>query len=131
MTRDQTAFREGGFSVWVVLFGFFVLSSAWILCPVTVYAHPPEEITLSHNGETKKLEVTLVHTSSFPRVHYIKKIVIKRNGIPAGFFQYQSQTDKSKFSYTYDVPGVKGDEIEVTAFCSLYGSRTVRITIGM
>ena len=101
-----------------------------VLCPMAAYAHPPKEVKIVNNITSQKLEVTVTHDTSFTGFHYIKKIEIKKNGESAGVHNYQSQPTKSEFTYTYDVPAVQGDVLEVTATCSLSGSKTVKVTVG-
>lgn len=117
------------FAVTAQLFGLFVLFILIAVCPINAYAHPPKEVTLSYTMSSQKLDVTIVHNSFFPNSHYIKEIEIKKNGVSVGVHNYQSQPTKSEFAYTYDVPASKGDIIEVTANCSLYGSKTVQLTV--
>lgn len=100
------------------------------LCPLTVYAHPPKEVTLVYNMTSQRLEVTVIHETSFPGFHYIKQIEIKKKGGSISAHDYESQPTKSKFTYTYDVPAAQGDVLEVTASCNLYGSKTVTVTVG-
>lgn len=100
-----------------------------VLSPMTAYAHPPKELKIVYNVTSQKLEVTVTHDTSFPGFHYINKIEIKK-GASVLMHDYKSQPTKSEFTYTYDVPATQGDVLEVTASCSLSGSKTVKATVG-
>ncbi|MBE0516493.1 MAG: hypothetical protein IBX41_03745 [Methanophagales archaeon] len=43
--------------------------------------------------------------------------------------EYTSQPTPATFTYTYAVTAGDGDLLEATAYCSLFGSKTERITI--
>jgi len=99
------------------------------IIPMTAKAHPPGSVTLSYSLSAQTLMVTIVHNSSSPNSHYIDKVVVKKNGKPAGSYTYQNQPDPSEFSYTYNLSANIGDVIEVTAFCSSYGTKTATLIV--
>jgi desulfoferrodoxin (superoxide reductase-like protein) len=109
-----------------ILVGIFALLA---VCPTVVYANPPKEVTLVYNTGTQMLEVTIEHNSASPTWHYINKVEIKKNGTSVNTNEYTSQPDKSKFVYSYPVQAAKGDVLEVTATCNIYGSKTVKLTV--
>jgi hypothetical protein len=92
-------------------------------------ANPPGSVNLSYNLSAQTLTVTIVHKTSSPNSHYINKVAIKQNGKPAGIYTYQNQPDPSEFSYTYKLPAKIGDTVEVTAFCSFFGSKTENLIV--
>jgi hypothetical protein len=56
-------------------------------------------------------------------------VEIKMNGKSVSSNDYKSQPDKSQFVYSYKVQAAKGDVLEVTASCNIYGSKTVKLTV--
>ncbi len=110
-------------------FGFMVIFLFGIMASSTLEATPPKSVTLEYNSSSHVLTVTIEHKSPFPTKHYIKNVAIKKNGEMVAPHTYASQPDKTRFTYTYPVAAEKGDEIEVTAKCSLFGSKTEKIVV--
>jgi len=128
--RDHSKCGTGSMKVVAGVMGLCAMFFLIALYPMTAFAHSPKEVKIVNNITSQKLEVTVMHDTSFPGFHYINKIEIKKNGESAGVYNYQSQPTKSEFTYTYDVPAAQGDVLEVTATCSLSGSKTVKVTVG-
>jgi hypothetical protein len=128
--RDRSKCGTGSMKVVAGVMGICAMFFLVLLCPIAAYAHPPKEVKIVYTITSQKLDVSVTHDTSFTGFHYINKIEIKKNGESAGVHKYQSQPTKSEFTYTYDVPAVQGDVLEVTATCSLSGSKTVKVTVG-
>jgi len=94
------------------------------------FATSPQDVKLEYDASTQMLTVTITHPSSFPNYHYIKYVEIKKNGVDVMKNTYKNQPDQATFTYTYKVPAAKYEELEVTATCSLYGHKTVNMTVG-
>lgn len=109
----------------VGIFAFFALTS---LCPTAVNAHAPQKVLLTYDGATKTLTVMITHTR-FSEVHFIEKVVIKKNGTVVVTQEYKNQPSET-FTYTYKVDAVDGDTLEVKASCSRFGSKSETITVG-
>jgi len=97
-----------------------------LIVPMTLAAHPPGSITFVYNQSEQTLTVTIVHETSSPGSHYINKVILKKNGIPAGSYTYQNQPASPEFSYSYKLPAKIGDAVEITASCNVRGSKTVK-----
>jgi len=106
----------------------FLLLTLTIL-PTPILAHPPAEMKLEYNFDEQTLSVTVTHSVSTPESHYVKKLEIKKNADLFLTEDYTSQPTTSTFTYTYNVTVGDGDVLEATAYCSLYGSKTERITV--
>jgi hypothetical protein len=104
---------------------FFVLSFLWAVFPMNANAHPPASVELTYYQDKQILEVKITHVSSSPDKHYVKKVVIKKNGEVAGGGDYTSQPDKEVFTYAYKLSVAPGDLLEVGAQCSIFGSKLV------
>jgi hypothetical protein len=100
-----------------------------IALPGIATAHSPKEVALSYDPPSGNLQVTITHSSPFPNIHYIKRVEISLNGKVLNSFDYQGQPDKPTFAYIYAIKATAGDTLEASASCSLFGSKTGRLTI--
>ena len=105
----------------------FVLT-IFCLYPQVSYADTPQDLKLEYDFSAQTLSVTITHPSFFPGFHHIKTVEIKKNSAVISTVKYDTQPDKSPFAYTYKVAAAEGDKLEVTATCSLSGSKTATIT---
>ena len=99
-----------------------------VLFPTPGAAHAPKEVVLSYDQAKHTLEVRITHSSSSPTFHYIKKVELKKNGQTVSVNEYKSQPDQATFSYVYPVEVGRADVLEVTATCSIFGSKTKKLT---
>ncbi|MBN2438958.1 MAG: hypothetical protein JXL20_10215 [Deltaproteobacteria bacterium] len=99
------------------------------LLPATGAAHPPKEVVLSYDRTKQTLEVRITHTSKDPSSHYIKRIEIKKNGKASGITEYRSQPGQATFAYVYPLEIGPADVLEVTVTCSIFGSKTEKLTL--
>jgi len=106
-----------------------ILSILCCLCPQMSFATSPQDMKLEYDANTQVLTVTITHPSSFPNYHYIKYVEIKKNGIDVMKNSYKNQPDQAIFTYTYKVSAAEYEELEVTATCSVYGYKTVNLTV--
>ncbi|HYA13723.1 MAG TPA: hypothetical protein VEF33_05230 [Syntrophales bacterium] len=107
-----------------------ILLAVFCLYPQMSFATAPKDIKLEYDASTQTLTVTITHKSIATDFHYIKYVEIKKNGAEVSKNKYDSQPDPETFTYKYNVPAADGDTIEVTGTCSLFGSKTVTLTIG-
>ena len=101
-----------------------------LLNPGAAIADPPQEITAAYDSEKQTLTVSVTHKTTFPGLHYVKQIDIRKNGAPAGSYPFKSQPDKRTFTEIYEVPAAEGDVLEITAVCNLQGDKTATLTVG-
>jgi hypothetical protein len=57
----------------------------------------------------------------------VKKVEIKRADKTIASTDYQSQPGQATFAYVYPVEIGAGDVLEVTATCSIFGSKTAKL----
>ena len=100
------------------------------VCPQMAYADPPQDVKLGYDSSSQTLTVTITHKSSFTGFHYVKSVEIKKKGIAVSTNTYDLQPDPATFTYNYKVSAAKGDTLEVTATCSLSGSKTATLDVG-
>ena len=98
------------------------------LYPQVSYANAPQDVKLEYNALTQNLAVTITHNSSSSGFHYIKYVEIKKNSVVLSTEKYDSQP-AGTFTYNYKVPAIAGDNLEATATCSLFGSKTATISV--
>ena len=106
-----------------------MLAALFCLYPQVSFATSPQDVKLEYDVGTQMLTVTITHPSSFPNYHYIKYVEIK-NGASSIKNTYEKQPDQDTFTYTYRVPAAEGETLEATATCSMYGYKTVNLTVG-
>ena len=106
----------------------FVLM-VFCLYPQVSYADAPQDVKIEYDSSAQTLAVTITHKSSFPGFHHIKTVEIKKNAAVISTTNYDTQPKEVPFTLTYKVPAAEGEKLEVTATCSLSGSKTTTITV--
>lgn len=118
------------FKKYQVLICSLILVVVCFMYPQTSFANAPKDVQLSYDSQSQMLTVTITHKSPFPNFHYIKIVEIKKNGNVVSTNKYKNQPDQATFTYSYNVPAKVGETLEVKASCSLFGSKTVNLTVG-
>ena len=107
----------------LVLCGLLVLSA-------TAFAHPPSDIKISFDPETKLLSAIIEHRVSSPQSHYIKKIDIKLNGKEIQTLVFKKQDSNADQTFAVPVPEAqKGDTLSVEGYCNLSGKLEKKIEV--
>jgi desulfoferrodoxin (superoxide reductase-like protein) len=101
-----------------------------LLNPGPAFADPPQDVALSYDNAKQTLTVSVTHNTTFSRLHYVKQIDIRKNGMPVSSYQFKSQPDKKTFTETYEVPAEAGDVLEAIANCNLQGNKSATLTVG-
>jgi hypothetical protein len=101
-----------------------------VLLPAPGGAHPPKEVALSYDQVKQTLEVRITHGVSDPAKHFIEKVEIGKAGKTISKTEYKSQPGETTFVYSYPLDAAPGDVIEVKAACSVFGSKTEKLTVG-
>jgi hypothetical protein len=120
--------RQSVISTSIFSVSVFVLM-IFCLYPQVSYADAPQDVKIEYDSIAQTLAVTITHKSSFPGIHHIKTIEIKKNAAVISTTNYETQPGKSPFTYTYKVAAAEGDKLEVTATCNMSGSKTGTITV--
>jgi hypothetical protein len=92
-------------------------------------ATSPRYMKLVYQPQTQTLNVTILHFSPAVKIHYVYKVDILKNGNPDSTHLYTSQPKFFFYTYTYNVTATTGDQLTVTAYCSLFGKLTRSITL--
>ncbi len=96
----------------------------------TAFAHPPSDIKITYDPNTKVVTAVIYHNVSDPVKHYIKKVDIGLNGKEI-LSQTISQEDNN-LTQTVSclIPDAKaGDTLSVEGYCNLSGNLTKSIKI--
>lgn len=99
------------------------------LLGIQAIAHPPDKVDLVYDLDEQILYVTITHVTIDPNSHYIYKVEIEKNSVLYLTEQYTSQSTLNTFTYNYSVEAEVGDELTVTAFCSLFGQLSNSIIV--
>lgn len=86
-----------------------------------VSATSPRYIGLKYDAQAHTLNVKVVHFSPAPKIHYVYRIEIDKNGQVYQSYLYQKQPRIFLLSYTYNVTAYPGETLTVSAYCVLWG----------
>jgi hypothetical protein len=114
----------------IIISGFILLFLVIWSYPQDSYANPPQDVKVSYDSGSQVLTVTITHKSPAKGFHYIKYVEIKKNGDVLSNNKYDSQPEPETFTYTYNLPAAKGDMLEVTATCNMWGHKTTTFVVG-
>jgi hypothetical protein len=96
----------------------------------TAYAHPPQDIIITFDVNTKILHVVIVHNVSNAVNHYIKKVDVSLNGKDIIEHLISRQDNKINQTVSYLIPDAKiADVIGVEGYCSISGKLKKEIRI--
>lgn len=106
--------------VLVLLISIFMASTQAV-------ATSPRYMKLQYQPNT--LTVIILHFSPITKIHYVYKVDIEKNGNLIDTQLYQSQPRFFFFTYNYNINATNGDQLSVTAYCSLFGKLTRTTTV--
>ena len=110
----------------LVLLSFFIFLAVFS----TAYAHPPSDIKITFDAKTKILQAVIMHNTSNPASHYIKKVDVGLNGKEIIEHTVSKQDNNESQTVAYLIPDVKdGDVISVEAYCSISGKLQKEISV--
>lgn len=117
---ETRMFETRIFGFWTLL-NLFSFSSAW--------ATPPTTLDLTYDPTAGVLQVEAKHISDHLDKHYLRRLVIDRNGAKDKEIAYTRQKYPSKF--IEDIPFIAkpGETIAVEVFCSQGGSKRAELII--
>ena len=96
----------------------------------TVYAHPPSDIEITFDPKTKVVTAVIVHNTSNPTSHYIKKVDVGLNGKEITENVLLKQDNNKTQTISYLVADVKdGDVVSVEGYCNISGKLKKEIII--
>ena len=102
----------------VLLSGFFV----FFVLSALAFAHPPSDIKIIFDPQTKILSAVIIHGVSNPARHYIKKVDVALNGKEIIEQSISIQDNSNNQTVSFLIPDFKvGDLISVEGYCSISG----------
>ena len=94
------------------------------------YAHPPKDIEISYDPATKMLTAMIIHDTSNPLGHYIKKVDVGLNDQEIIQQVISKQDNFNSQRVSYFIPDAKaGDKLSVEGYCSISGKLEKEITV--
>jgi desulfoferrodoxin (superoxide reductase-like protein) len=106
---------------------FLIVS--YFICSVA-YAHPPSDIRLTYNLNTKILTAVIMHNVKDPKKHFIHKVDVGFNGKEIINHAIGQQDNFISQTVSYLIPEAKaGDTLSVEGYCNLTGSLTKEIKV--
>jgi len=110
-------------TAFLIIFIFFLTIS-------TVYAHPPSDIKITFDPNTKMLQAVIIHNTSNPLNHYIKKVDVGLNGNEIIEHTISREDNNESQTVKYLIPDAKdGDIISVEGYCSISGKLKKEIKV--
>ncbi len=111
------------FIVLAMFCGFITLASS-------VWAHPPSDIIITYDSNTKMLHAVIMHSVSNVENHYIKKVDVGLNGKEIISQEISRQDNSENQTVDYLIPDAKsGDKLSVEAYCSISGDLQKEIEV--
>ena len=110
----------------------FMLLFICLVSTSIVYAHPPKDIEISYDPATKILTAIIIHDTSNPLGHYIKKVDIGLNDGNEEIIQQiiSKQDNNNSQKVSYYIPDAKAnDRLSVEGYCSISGKLEKEITV--
>lgn len=93
-------------------------------------AHPPAQVNVKFDPETKLLTVESVHPTPDVIKHNISEIEIKLNGNDFMKQEFMAQSDSQVHRAVFFLYNIKqGDEITVISHCNVFGKKKVAFKI--
>jgi hypothetical protein len=106
---------------------FVILIIGLAMMSLQASATAPRYMKLVYQPGT--LQVTILHFSPAPKLHYVYKVDVEKNGGLIDSTLYTSQPKIFFYTYSYNVNATAGDQLTVTANCVLFGKLTRSITV--
>lgn len=108
----------------------FLIFLVFLAAVSTAYGHPPSDIKITFDSNTKILQAIIIHNVSNPLNHYIKKADVGLNGKEIIEHVISRQDNNENQTVIYLIPDVKdGDVISVEGHCSISGKLKKQITL--
>ncbi|MDD5565642.1 MAG: hypothetical protein PHG31_01955 [Candidatus Omnitrophica bacterium] len=111
----------------ITVSAFFI----FLFLSCAAYAHPPYDIKITFDPQTKILRALIMHNVSNPLNHYIKKVDIGLNGKEVIEHIISRQDNNESQEVSYLIPDAKkGDVLSVEGYCSISGKvkKEIKVT---
>lgn len=96
----------------------------------TALGHPPNSIDLAYDLVGQELVVLVQHSVNDPNDHFIKEVVVIKNGTEVARKDFTMQAShRNQTMPPFRFQAAAGDVIEVTATCNRSGKGREKITV--
>ena len=107
-----------------------VLIAAMLLFFSPVYAHPPSDILIKFDPQTKILQAEIIHQVSNPASHFIAKVDVGLNNKEIISQVISRQDNNVSQTVSFLIPDASvGDILSVEGYCSLSGKLEKQIKV--
>jgi DNA polymerase II large subunit len=94
-------------------------------------AHPPKEVKIGFDPESKMLTVTAIHDTKDVTKHYVGTIQVDLNGEKMIEQKFKAQVDANEQLARFWINDANaGDTLTVTAICNIAGKKQASLVIG-
>lgn len=108
----------------------FMICLIFFAVASTAYAHPPSDIKITFDPQTKMVDAVIMHNTTNPVNHYIKEVSVGLNGEEIIKQSILRQDNNESQTVHYLIAYVKeGDVISVEGQCSISGKLKKEITV--
>jgi len=95
---------------------------AMVSVNLSVYAHPPSDIKITYDTQTRIVHAVIMHNTSNVLTHYIKRVEVSLNDKVIITQMFSLQGNDVSQDVAFLVPGAKtGDKLSVEGECNLSG----------
>lgn len=96
----------------------------------TTYGHAPKNVSLKFHADSRLLSVQVPHAVKDPGKHFVNKLVVQLNGERIIEQKFSSQVSGERQEAVFKIIDARpGDEITVTASCSISGNKKGTLTV--
>ncbi len=89
---------------------------------LSAYAHPPSDIKITFDSQSKILTAVITHDIKDPAKHFINKVDVGLNGREIISQSISRQDNNTSQTVSYLVPDVKaGDTLSAEGYCNISG----------
>ncbi|MGB9643020.1 MAG: hypothetical protein ACP5JO_08915 [Candidatus Ratteibacteria bacterium] len=110
---------------------YLLLLSYGMLVAQFAYCHPPSDIKINFDEQTKIVKAEILHNTTNPDKHFIGKVDVHLNGKEIISQKISKQENPKSQHVIYLITDVKkGDNIAIEAYCSVGGILKKTMTVG-
>ncbi len=94
-----------------------------------VQGHDPAKVTPEYHFEDQILEVWIHHPITFPDIHWVNNVQVRKNNVLVGNYSYDSQPNTVDMTYNYSISAVHFDILKIRVFCTYQGDTEVELLV--
>ncbi|MHA1185775.1 MAG: hypothetical protein ACTSSK_02705 [Candidatus Heimdallarchaeota archaeon] len=94
-----------------------------------VQGHDPSMVSPVYHFTDQILEVWIHHPVSYPDIHWVNNVQVRKNNVLVGNYSYDHQPNFVEMTYNYSISAVHFDIIKVRVFCTYQGDTEVELLV--